>query len=334
MASDATQTWTCCLPLAAVLLMTSPAEATTPAERETARQLMAQGDRAMATDSAASAAESYRKADALVGMPTTALALGKAELAQGHLVEALDAFGRARRHPVKADTPDVLVQATEEATRLDEETSARVPTLLIDVGVVEAMLRVKVDGVPYAGLEGSTPLKLNPGRHELELEAEGYFPTTLSVTVAERERTRRTVELKKRPEPPPAPTEQPPITGGDSVAPPSADEGIQPWTIAGLSFGGAALVVAGITGGVALSRTSALRDRCGGSVCPDDERSAHDGLITLSNVSNAMWVVGGLVTTAGVASLVIDLNAEGSDEIAISPWGGPTQGGLLLGGSF
>ncbi len=310
----------------AVLLLAIPASATTPAERETARQLMQRGDRALAAGDTAAAADSYRKADALVGVPTTSLALGKVELSRGNLVEALDAFGRARRYPVKDETPTVLVEAKNEAARLDKETAARVPTVLLEVEGVDAELSVEVDGVPY-GLVGSTPLKLNPGEHSLEVTADGYFPTTVQVTVAERQRITERIQLEKRP--------TPPAEGSTSeVRVSTEDDGIQPWTIAGLSVGGAALVVAGITGGVALSKTSALRDRCGGDLCPDAERSAHDELITLSNVSNAMWVVGGLVTAAGVASLIIDLSADEGDEVAITPWVGPTTGGLTFGGSF
>lgn len=332
MASNAIR-WTGAL---VVLLLASPASATTPAERETARQLMQRGDRALAGGDMATAADSYRKADALVGVPTTALALGKAELAQGHLLEALDAFGRARRYPVKTDTPDVLVKARDEATRLDEETAARVPTVLLDVGDVDAALSVKVDGVPY-GLLGSTPLKLNPGEHRLEVSADGYFPAQFTVTVAERQRVTEAVSLKRRPSIPKETRSARREESADpkvSMAPEAEDAEIQPWTIAGLAIGGAGLVVAGITGGVAMSQTSALRDRCGGSLCPDAERSAHDELISLSNVSNAMWVVGGLVTAAGVASLIVDLTADKGDEIAISPWAGPTTGGLTIGGSF
>lgn len=309
----------------AVLLLAIPASATTPAERETARQLMQRGDDALAAGDIATAAESYRKADALVGVPTTSLALGKVELTRGNLVEALDAFGRARRYPVKDDTPTVLVEARDEAARLDAETAARVPTVLLDVDGVDAELSVKVDGVPY-GVVGSTPLKLNPGQHRLEVSADGYVPTTVTVSVDEGQRISERITLEKRPAPPKE------VSSGPAVS--SREEGIQPWTIAGLSVGGAALVVAGVTGGVALSKTSSLRDRCGGDLCPDAERSAHDELITLSNVSNAMWVVGGLVTAAGVASLIVDLSADEGDEIAISPWVGPTTGGFTFGGSF
>src|SRR5262245_28279562 len=62
-----------------------------PSQRETARDLMKQGDDRFAAGDYAHALEAYRAAHALVAVPTTGLAVAQAQEKLGHLVEAHDA---------------------------------------------------------------------------------------------------------------------------------------------------------------------------------------------------------------------------------------------------
>ena len=92
MAFDARFTLTLLLVLAcAARTLAAPS----PAERETARSLMVDGDRLRSAGDLQSALARYQAAHAIMNVPTTGLALAETQAALGLLVEA-----RGRHHPV------------------------------------------------------------------------------------------------------------------------------------------------------------------------------------------------------------------------------------------
>ena len=94
------------------------AEPPSAADRETARTLMATGDGKLKDGDLDGALEAYRGADEIMGVPTTALAVGRVYARMGKLIQAVDALSRARRHPVDGSEPEAFRQARAEAAKL------------------------------------------------------------------------------------------------------------------------------------------------------------------------------------------------------------------------
>ncbi len=102
---------------------------------------------------------------------------------------------------------------------------------------------------------------------------------------------------------PPAPT---PVSLAPSPPPPqsSRDSGDMTLAYAGFGTAIAGAVVGGISGVLALSKTSQLRTDCGGTVCPASKQSDIDSarnMAGLSTVSFAIALIGVVVGVNGLA---------------------------------
>src|SRR5262245_30778641 len=103
------------------------------AEKETARRLMDQGKTALAHNDFDAAIAAYTKASELVHVPTTTLALARAHLAAGHLVEARDAALDATRLPERPGEPSAQPAARASAHELEQQLKARIPTVMVKI---------------------------------------------------------------------------------------------------------------------------------------------------------------------------------------------------------
>jgi hypothetical protein len=110
-------------------------------------------------------------------------------------------------------------------------------------------------------------------------------------------------EPEPKPKPPPRPMPAPP-----SLVPRRAEEKhISPVAWTGFALGAAGFLIGGITGGVAASKTSALRAACPNKVCDPSKRGDLDGTKKLADVSTGMFVIGGLGAAAGVVGLAVPI---------------------------
>lgn len=314
-----------------LLLALTPAGATpTPAQKETARHLMQVGDGRYQQGEYESALQAYLGADEIMGVPTTSLAVGRAHLALGQLVEAVDAFGRARRHPTRRGEPAAFVAARREATRLDAETAHRIPTLRIrlDGPPAGAKATLVIDGAALEGLGLEAPHRLNPGRHQISATAAGFHPAEATVEVSEGEKKVLALELKRLSSAEPSSVR---AEGGPApqAVPASGDEGsLAPITWTAFSVGGAGLIVGAIAGGLSLSKTSALEERCPSGSCPTDLADEGATAMTLANVSNVGFAVAAAGLGVGLVTLLIDLDDD-DERAAVKPLLGPGYLGIF-----
>lgn len=180
-------------------LIASPAAFGQPtsADKETARNLMKEGDSKFAVKDYAGALKAYEAAHAIMQVPSTGLPLAKAQLERGLLVEARDTLLQVTRHPKEAGEPSAYAKAREEATELAQKIAPRIPSVTIEVEGApgDAAVEVKVDGavVPPAAL--SAPRKVNPGAHVITASASGFQTATSNVTVKEGETRRVALKL-------------------------------------------------------------------------------------------------------------------------------------------
>ncbi len=336
------------LALTLTLALPAAAQPTGPSAqaKEQARHLLDIGDAKFADKDYVHALEAYAAADKIMGVPTTGLAVAKASIELGKLVEAHDVLLRvARFNPQGA--PDAFVTAQKEAAALAEAVDPRIPSLTIKLkDATLAGLVVKVNGAPIelAGL--GFPFPVNPGEHQVVASATGYLDAKGSAKLGEKETKTVELELKRDPNykpevPPPEPKAPPPGKPDKPPATPVDDSLHVPvWAWIGFGVGGAALIAGGVTGGLALSKKSSLSSSCpankslGVNVCTAAQQSDIDSLKAMSNASTATFVIGGVGVAAGIAGVVVAVvqKPKAKDATALVPLVGP--GFVGVGGAF
>jgi len=305
----------------ALFLHASPAHGA-PSEREKqeAADLMDAGDELLASGRAEDALDRYRRADRIMEVPTTRIAVAHALAKIGRLVEARDAAVETQRMPPHPKEPAAFRLAREEAARLEREMSERIPTLAVTVqGLAEDETpSVLIDGKPRP--EPGTPIELNPGRHDVVAQVPGSPAMKQAFDLQERER--RTVVLT--------------VTPREREEAPKGAGGTPTLAYVGFGVGITGVAVGAVTGLVAMRRSTDLEDQCAGTVCPtsyeDDIASAR----TMAKVSNITFAIGLAGLAVGTGALLF--GGDGGSEstasrgVHVVPEVGPLRLGVR--GSF
>lgn len=183
------------------LFLVSPslarADEPSAADRETARNLLREGDEKFAARDFAGALKAYQAAHAIMQVPTTGLPLGKAQIEKGLLVEARDTLLQVSRFPKDPAEKPAFTQARDEATVLADKVAERIPSLVLVVegAPAGAIVDVKIDGVPVPPETFGAPRKLNPGLHAIVASAPGVPTLTRNVSLRERDTERVVLTL-------------------------------------------------------------------------------------------------------------------------------------------
>jgi hypothetical protein len=282
--------------LAAVLaVLVASAPATTHAQpsasqRETARALMKQGDERFAAADFARALEAYQAAHAIMGVPTTGIAVALTQEKLGHLVEARDAAIEVMRMPGQAREPAPLAEARQRAAELANEVAPRIPSLTIRVAAPRTGASVVLDGKPIASETVGAPWKVDPGPHLVRVSAPGHEAAEKKVTLAEGASVVVDISL---------------LPSALGVAPPaSRGPRVSPVAYVAFAVGGAALIGGAITGGVAWSQATDLEDRCAGG-CSPTLAGELDRANTLATASNVLFAVAASGAVIGVGALLL-----------------------------
>lgn len=308
------------------------------ADKETARTLYAAGMRKLTAGDAEAALADLKKADLIMGVPTTRTAVGKAQVATGHLLDGRDTLLSVARLPRPGAEPRPFVEAREEAARLAEEVAGRIPSLKVVVkGVADpSTLTVSIDGQRIMPELLGAPRKLDPGKHQVKVVAQGYATETQDVELKERDGREVVVEMNKST----ATSDVPPASDTPaSDEPGSADAGegeyqISPVVWIGVAMAGAGIIAGAVTGGLAAQTSADLDVLCDDKQCDtsDYEGDLNRGLI-LAHVSTASFAfagVGAVLTLVGVFALSGEETSP--TESAVNVRVGP--GGAALVGRF
>lgn len=269
--------------------------------------------RALAAYDAGRWGESRRLFEQAHGLHPTARTLrtiGMAAFNQGDYVAALQNLHAARvdqRKPLtdqqRAHVDDLIERANQQVGRFR-------------LRVEPQDAHVRVDG--KAPLLVSGELVLPPGQHEISARAGGYQVLKRKLDVQAKDRALLDLRLTPQgtassggpaaaPAPPPAH-----LMHANTGAPDAAtqrDSSRTTWGVIALSVGGASLIAAGITGGLALSQKSELDDACPDRRCPPAEHDLVERYDTLRLVSGVALAAG----AAGVATAAL-LLLSGDDE--------------------
>ena len=313
------------------------------ADKATARSLAQQGQEALDRKDFTTAADRFDRARQLVPAPTLTLGLARAQVGLGRWVAAQETYNRLLREGAPAGAPPAFAKALAEARKELDALEPRIPSVVINVSGAPAA-KVTLDDAPVPSAALGVRRPVDPGRHVVHAEADGFAPAESAVTVAEHRTETVTLALARGqaappppvavPVPPPPPPGPPPPVGARLVAvvpvpvgpePPPSSGGSTRKTVGfvGIGVGAAALVMGGVTGGLAIGKHSTLASTCLNGHCPSGEFSTLDSYHLLSDLSTAGFVAGGVLAVAGVVLVVTAPRGRPSGDAWVAPVVGP-----------
>jgi hypothetical protein len=290
---------------AAFLAVSPPSSAQSAADRETARTLMKQGDAAFETGDFAAALKEYEAAHAIMRVPSTGIALARAQEKLGRLLEARDTALSIVRLAAQPSEPSAFTEARTAAHELAEAIEPRIPSLTIAVdGAPIDQAEVSIDGAELPRKLIGIPRKLNPGKHVATASAPGFHQARVDIDLAESASETVTLRL----EPSTGPTTESWPKASNEPAPPIPDDAsparASPLVYVGFGVGAAGLAVGSVAGILSMSKASSAGEHCEGNACREAARDDIDGSKTLANVSNVAFGAGVVGIGVGLYGLL------------------------------
>jgi hypothetical protein len=209
------------------LLAVSRAQAGGSDDQGRAQALHAQGLKAMQTGDYREALARFEEAMSLVPSPRIAFDIGKAHLALGDDVQALEAFERFLE-----EAPGAPRSSRDEARRSVDALRPRIAYLEIQSENMGA--KVLIDGYAVGTVPLPRPKVVKPGPHEIYVTLRGLNPYARTIFAIAGQKTRVPVKLEATPLPPvaiaPAPASPPPPPHPRIIetTPPETGGGTQP----------------------------------------------------------------------------------------------------------
>jgi hypothetical protein len=310
----------------ALLLLHSQAQALpSAAQRETARQLMAEGRRLHERGDLTGALGRFSAADAIMNVPTTALEVAATQAELGKLIEARESLLRLLVRQQRSTDPEPFNEARAKALALSDQLAARIGSIVVTTsGVSEAEgLDVKVDGEVVPKEMIGLRLRVNPGTHqvvarsrgrELSQELDVAEGQVLEIALKFAPAALSSVADEPRAAPPPAAPKKPPVqaTAARTRPPaPKARTSDPQGSTSDLVYLGAGVgtlgVAIGLAGGVsAVLHKNSAEAGCTNNVCPPSTWRDLETAQNMASISNVGFVIGGAGWAFTVGALLID----------------------------
>jgi hypothetical protein len=288
-------------------------------EKADARAWMAEGRTLRTQHNFEGALKSFKAADGIMHVPTTGLEVARTLEAMGRLVEARSTVRRVLSIPASPNDPPPFQDAMAAASSLYVELEQRIPTVtfVIPPNSTQGTPTVWVDGQQVPSSELGTPLRLDPGTHQIAAHL-GQLDASQSIEL--RERDRQPVVLK--------------TSGAPGKGNAVADRGGNPWrTVAYVSFGtsAAGLVLGTITGALALSTKQTAEAGCTNGRCPPSTWESIDRAHTYATISTVGFATFGAALGLGFTSLALAPTRDassGNNSVRVRPTVGVGYAGI------
>lgn len=165
-------------------------------DKETARALLLDGRAKMDARDFQGALKSFQGAHAIMNVPTTGIAVAKAQAALAQLVEARETALAVTRIPVEKGEAAAFADARTEAAALANDLAPRIPSVTLvvrgpDANDVDA--RINGQKIPAATL--GLPRKTNPGHQVITATAPGFGSVTREIDLVEKAAPQIVIEL-------------------------------------------------------------------------------------------------------------------------------------------
>jgi len=304
---------TSCAIVAPSLALAAP----TAADKETARTLVKSGRKKRKDGNLQGARKDFEAAHAIMQVPVTGYELGRAQAELGLLVEARDTLLEAGRYKLKRGDSYQIAQARADAKKLSKKVADRIPSVKITItGSAADGATVELDGNELLGETLGSPIKLNPGEHEV-VARNGEAEETARFGVSESEQKDVELTLDAPPPEPDVPVAAPPVRT-------EPEQTTNPMVYVGFGVFGAGAIVGSITGIMALSKFGDVAPQCPNNRCPPETHDDIDSGETLGTISTISFVVAGIGAAGGVMGLFMPIEVEASAE-------GDSSAGLRIG---
>jgi serine/threonine-protein kinase len=313
------------LPLAALLVLASPAWAASAQDQAAAEALFKEAKQLATQGNYAAACPKFVESQRLDPTAGTLLNIGQCYEKLGKTASSWGAYKEAEM--VARGAGDT--EREQGAARLAAALEPLLPKLVVVVpqGARVPGLEVKRDGTVVGEGQWGSPLPVDPGEHTIEVSAPGRQPLETLARVAAGPGT-TTVEIPAL------------AVGSSSFWNAQRSAGLVVATV-----GIAGVGVAAALGALALSKNSASKLSCdpaNPNLCNDKGAALRSDAITFGNASTAAFVVGGVMVAGGI---VIFVTAPSAKKPQATGQGGghprppgieilPGLGGLALRGRF
>jgi hypothetical protein len=278
------------------------------ADLETARDLYGQGKQLREKGDYAGAVAKFRQAFQLAATPILGLEICRTEEKLSRLVEAREACLLAARLPTKANESDNTKQARGEAATFAEALKGRIPAIVVTLQGVPAgadpTVTIDDESVPAATL--GAPRKVDPGTHHIVAKVGNGPPSSIDVTVKEGETKPASLTVVPGAATTTDAATTTAATSDTASAADTAKTHHPTWTWIGFGVAGAGVLVGGITGFVALSKSHDLKDQCApnGDCVSSESHDTYDASKRFGTISTIAFIVGGVGAVVGVAGLL------------------------------
>lgn len=306
-------------------------DAPSAADMETARTLYQEGKKLQDEGNLPGALEKFKAAHALASTPVTGIYLARTQAALGKLVDARETCLSILRMPVQPDETERSAQARQDASALARELEPRIPSLVVRVDGLDPSVKptVTIDGHALPPAAVGLVRKVNPGVHEIRVNAPGHHEMTQQVKLAEAENQELVVTLEPLPPgavpptPPPGstpPPGQPPRRG-------ASQGGMSPLAVTGFIIAGSGAAVGTLSGLLAVQKASELDGDCPDNRCPPDSHGDLDNGRMFGTVSTVAFGVAAVGLTVGIVGLATQ-DDEPEPAPAVSPFVGLGTAGM------
>jgi hypothetical protein len=288
------------------------------AETAAARALAVEGVKLAQGDQCDQALEKLEPAEKLKHSPIVLRYLGECQVKVGRWVEGSESLRKLLREPLPADASPALAAAHESATATLRDIKPRIPNMKILLNApADADVTIKVDGKEVADSVVGIALPTDPGDHEVEATAPGFFKVSSNVKLVPSASAFVTLDLKRdpnAPRPEKAAAVAPSATGATHEAEKApatpehpADHGSNTGKV--LAYTSYALAAASLGAGIVFGQSArndekALQTVCPNHVCSEAQRDALDSAKTKGTVSTIAFATAGAGLTLGTILLV------------------------------
>lgn len=333
--------WAGLLLASCVFFAGAPAHAQpTAAQKEAARNLMAEGRELREQGNLEAALARFTAADSIMNVPTTAYEMAATQAELGKLVEAGETVRRLLALAHSPGDPAPFNEARVKARALEQRLDGRTPTLrLVISGAATAdSPRVTLDGEPLLAASLGLPFRVNPGKHVVVVRA-GDHEESREVDAVEGLSAELHFALRPpRAEPPPSAV---PADNGPRRRPSAVSRSTPGAPIPALSYVGggvfvAGMVVGGVTGLAALSHKNSAARSCVNGECPPSTFRDLDSARSFATISTVGFVVGAVGFAVGASALLLreQPRAPVARTVRVVPDVGPRGGSLTIAGRF
>lgn len=201
---------------AAILASGGSARAQSDSARAAARVAAEAGDAAFKAGRYQEAADYFERAESMMHAPTLLLFAARSHMKLGHYVKAREAYIRVVREQMGPNSPPAFRAAQESARAELPDAEKKIGRATIKVeGPSRVPLQVAIDGVAAPSEIVGLPAPMDPGRHTVQVSAEGWESGSADFSVEELKTSEVVVRLKKS-----ATAAVPPDPGGGGTTPP------------------------------------------------------------------------------------------------------------------